>query len=104
MIEKVFQLSQGNEKTIEKVLMDENIQYMHMIFNNGEGTPEHYTNSNVYMTVIRGKLSIFLSDQEFHEYEAGSLLKIPFKTKMTAKNLNDDILELIIVKAPAPKN
>lgn len=102
MIENVFKLSRGNEKAIEKVIYDENIHYLHMVFNQGEGLPEHFSNSNVYMTVLRGVLSIGLGEQQIHEYEAGSLLKIPFQTKMNVKNLGKDILELIVVKAPAP--
>lgn len=104
MIEQVFKLSRGNEKAVEKVIFDENLHYLHMVFNDGEGLPEHFSNSNVYMTVVRGKLSIGLNDQVTHEYEAGTLLKIPFQTKMNVKNLHDELLELIVVKAPAPKN
>jgi quercetin dioxygenase-like cupin family protein len=55
------------------------------------------------MTVIRGTLSIGLDEQEIHEYGSGTLLKIPYQTKMNVKNLHTDTLELIIVKAPAPK-
>ena len=54
------------------------------------------------MTVVRGKLSIALDDQEIHTYEAGTLLKIPENTKMNVRNLHDPVLELIVVKAPAP--
>ncbi len=104
MVEKIFRLSRGNGKAVERVVFDENVHYLHMVFNKGEGLPEHMSNSNVYMTVIRGRLSIGLDDQDIHEYEAGTLLKIPFQTKMNVKNLNDDTLELIVVKAPAPKD
>jgi quercetin dioxygenase-like cupin family protein len=75
-----------------------------MVFNKDEGLPEHNSNSNVYMTVIRGTLSIALGDQNIHRYEAGTLLKIPFDTKMNVKNLDSQKLELIVVKAPAPIN
>jgi quercetin dioxygenase-like cupin family protein len=102
MVEQVYQLETGDKKVVEKVIMDENIHYIHMVFNKDEGLPEHYSNSNVYMTVVRGKLSIALDDQEIHAYEAGTLLKIPENTKMNVKNLNDLVLELIVVKAPAP--
>lgn len=104
MVEKEYKLFKGDEKTIEKVVLDENLHYLHMVFNKDEGLPEHYSNSNVYMTVIRGMLSIGLDDQEIHEYEAGTLLKIPFQTKMNVKNLHSETLELIVVKAPAPKS
>ena len=103
MIEQVFTLARGNQKAVEKVLMDENIHYIHMIFNKGEGMSEHFANAKyVYMTVLRGVLSLGLDDQEIHEYPAGTMLKIPFHTKMNVRNLHDDTLELIVVKAPAP--
>ena len=56
------------------------------------------------MTVLRGVLSIALNGEEVHEYEAGFLLKIPFQTKVNARNLHDQPLELIVVKSPAPQN
>ncbi len=104
MVEQIFKLSIGDEKAIEKIIFDDNLHYLHMVFSQNEGLPEHFSNSNVYMTVIRGKLSIALDNQEIHVYEAGTLLVIPINTKMNVKNLNSETLELIIVKAPAPKN
>jgi quercetin dioxygenase-like cupin family protein len=103
MIEQVFKIAEGNNKTIEKVIQDENIHYMHMILNKGDGLPEHFSNSNVYMTVVRGTLSITLKDQDVHEYPPCSLLKIPEGIKMNIRNLADETLEIIVVKAPAPK-
>jgi quercetin dioxygenase-like cupin family protein len=103
MVEKIFKLSRRDEKAVEKIIFDENVHYLHMVFNQNEGLPEHYSNSNVYMTVVRGRLSIGLNDQDIQEYDAGTLLKIPLQTKMNVKNLDSDTLELIVVKAPAPK-
>ena len=103
MVEQIFKLSVGDEKAVEKVIFDDNIHYLHMVFNNNEGLPEHFSNSNVYMTVVRGKLSIGLDDQDIHKYAKGTLLKIPHRTKMNVKNLDEDVLELIVVKAPSPK-
>lgn len=103
MIEQIFTLTQGNEKTVEKVIIDENIHYMHMILNKGECLPEHFSNAkNVYITVVRGTLSATLNEQETHEYQAGTVLKVPFHTKMNLKNVSEETLEFIVVKAPAP--
>lgn len=104
IVEQVFQLSGGDERAIEKVVFDENLHYLHMVFNQDQGLPEHFSNSNVYMTVLRGTLSIGLNDQSIHEYKAGTLLKIPEGTKMNVNNLHAEVLELIVVKAPAPEN
>ena len=103
MIEQLFKLSITNNKTIEKVIADENIHYNHMILNKGEALPEHYSNSTLYMNVIRGKLSLGLDNQPINNYEIGSLLKIPEGVKMNVQNLHDDVLEITVVKAPAPK-
>lgn len=103
MIEQIYKISPGNEKVVERVIQDENIHYIHMVFNEDEGLPEHFSNSNVYMTVVRGKLSIGLNEQEINEYSKGTVLKIPVNTKMNVKNLSDEVLELIVVKAPAPE-
>lgn len=103
MIEQIFNISQGNERAVERVIQDENVHYIHMIFNQGEGLPEHFSNSTVYMTVLRGKLSIGLGEQVVNLYEAGTVLKIPFNIKMNVNNLNAEVLELIVLKAPAPQ-
>jgi len=103
MIEQVYKFSVSDEKVMERVIIDENLNFIHMLFNKGEGTPEHYTNGNVYMAVVRGTLSIKLGEQDTKQYERGTVLKIPNNVKMLAENLCDDVLELIIVKAPAPK-
>lgn len=102
MVQQVFKLAQGNDKAVERVIFDENVHYLHMVFNKDEGLPEHFSNSNVYMTVLRGRLSIGLNEQVIHEYDAGTLLKIPFQTKMNVRNLHSETLELIVVKAPTP--
>lgn len=104
MIEKVFNYSIDDQKAVEKIIMDDNLNYIHMVFNKEEGLPEHFSNSNVYMTILRGILSIQLDDQEMHEYKKGNILQIPYNTKMNVKNLHDDTLELIVIKAPSPKN
>ena len=103
MIEKVYELTVTDEKVIERVILDENLHYMHMVLPKGEGLPVHATNANVYMTVVRGQLSIALDGQEAHTYPAGTVLGIPYKTRMDARNIGEETLELIVVKAPAPK-
>jgi quercetin dioxygenase-like cupin family protein len=64
MIEQVFKLSTGDTKAIEKVIFDENLHYIHLVFNKDDSLPEHYSNSNVYMTVIRGILIIGFADHQ----------------------------------------
>ena len=72
MIEQVIKLTQGNEKVVERLLVDEHIHYAHIILPAKQSVPQHLTNAQgVYMTVIRGTLSIELGEQGIHEYTAG---------------------------------
>lgn len=103
MVEKVFKLTQGDKGVVEKLLIDENINYVHLIVVPGEGFPEHFSNSNVYMTILRGTISLNLADQGIHEYGGGTMVAVPNNTKMHIQNLHSEPVELIIVKAPAPK-
>ena len=104
MIAQVYQLQNRDSDTriILPVIKDENIHYMHMVLPVETGLPVHFTNSVVYMTVNKGTLSISLSDGEFVEYPSGTILKIPYMIKMDARNGGADLLELLVVKAPAP--
>ena len=102
MIEQIVKLSTDDKKAVKKDKYDENLHYILMVFNKEEGLPEHVSDSNVYMTVVRGAFRIGLGDERPNEYVKGTLLKIPKGVKMNVGNKNDETLELIVVKAPAP--
>lgn len=102
MIEKNYKYTIADTKTIEKLIADENVNINHMILPKGDCLPVHYANTNVYMTVMRGTISLILDDQERHDYEVGSILTIPNKTKMNVCNNEDPVAEILVVKAPAP--
>ena len=44
MVEQIFKLSRDDKKAVEKVIFDENVHYLHMVFNNNEGLHEHLSN------------------------------------------------------------
>lgn len=103
MIEKTYPYTQGDSKIIERIIEDDNVAINHMILPRGEALPEHYSNSNVYMIVVRGKVALQLDDQEVHDYVGGSIIAIPLQTKMNVKNHYDEVVELFVIKAPSPK-
>ena len=104
MIEKTYKFSQTEEKIIERIVDDENINLNHMILRNGESLPEHYSNSNVYMIITKGIMSIKLDEQNFKDYKIGDILNIPYDTKMNVTNQNEQLLEFFVVKSPNPKD
>ncbi|HHW92416.1 MAG TPA: hypothetical protein GX735_06980 [Firmicutes bacterium] len=103
MIEKKFSFTLTDRKHIERILEDDNVAINHMVLPQGEGLPEHYSNSNVYMIVLRGHITLQLNDEEANSHPAGSILNIPYQTKMNVYNNHEEIAEIFVVKAPSPR-
>lgn len=64
MVEKRYKYTVTDEKIIERIIDDKSINLNHMVLSNGTGLPEHFSNSNVYMIITRGIMSIKLQDEE----------------------------------------
>ncbi|MCK9222664.1 MAG: cupin domain-containing protein [Limnochordia bacterium] len=104
MLEKQYTFALTDEKLIERILEDDHVGINHMVLPEGAALPEHYSNSHVYMLVIRGRVTLQLNEQAERHYPAGSIVNIPYKTKMNVMNKDREILELFVVKAPSPKH
>ncbi|NLK00366.1 MAG: hypothetical protein GX318_03885 [Clostridia bacterium] len=104
MIERLYQFQKTQERLIERIIDDENVNLNHLVLPKGGALPEHYSDSNVYMIVIRGQITLKLNDQEEHSYSSGSIVNIPYDTKMNIFNQHDEVLEFFVVKSPSPKN
>ncbi|NLJ33458.1 MAG: hypothetical protein GX349_02555 [Firmicutes bacterium] len=103
MVEKNYPFTLTNKKCIERILADDNVAINHMVLPKGEGLPEHYSDSHVYMIVVRGQITLKLNEEEANSHPAGSILNIPYKTKMNVYNAGEEVTELFVVKAPSPK-
>ena len=104
MIEKIYTYSlDKNKKTIEKIIFDENVNINHMILLQNDFLPVHFSNSNVYMIIINGTMSINLNLEGERKYTVGEIINIPNNIKMDVRNSDSEVLEFFVVKAPAPK-
>lgn len=102
MIEKTYNFTRTEDRVIEKIVADDNLALNHVVLNKDQALPEHFSNSNVYMIVIRGTVSLQLADQPPRSYPAGTIVHIPHNIKMNVSNQEDDTLEFFVVKAPSP--
>jgi quercetin dioxygenase-like cupin family protein len=103
MTERAFNFTRTDQKTIELVINDEHVAINHMILPRGEALPEHRANSHVHMIVVRGLLTLKLEGKGEQKHPAGSIVAIPYQTRMQPRNQDDDVLEFFVVKAPSPK-
>jgi quercetin dioxygenase-like cupin family protein len=104
MIEKVYKYQKIDEKVIERIVDDDNVALNHMVLTKNTGLPEHYSNSNVYMIIVRGTMTLKLNDQKPHKYSTGDIINIPYNTKMNVNNLDEEVLEFFVVKSPNPRH
>ncbi|MGQ9801225.1 MAG: cupin domain-containing protein [Candidatus Saccharicenans sp.] len=102
MIEKTYSFTRTSEKLIEKIIADDNLALNHMVLNQGQALPEHFSNSNVYLIVIRGTITLQLAEQPAHSYPAGTIINVPYNIKMNVSSQAEETLEFFVVKAPNP--
>lgn len=102
MVKGLYDYTVTDEKTIERLIVDEHIHLAHVVLPFGEGLPEHATNANVYMTILRGTLTISLNKEASLTFEKGKIINLAKGTMMHVVNNHSDVLEFIVVKAPAP--
>lgn len=104
MIEKTYSFHQSDEKIIEQIVDDDNLVINHIILTKDTSLPVHYSNSHVYFIIIGGQMTISLNEQETQRYAKGTIVNVPYKTKMNIRNVDDDVLEFFVVKSPNPKD
>jgi len=102
MIEKVYQFTDTDDFIMEKIIDDEHVNINHIVVAPGGSVPVHAANSHVYQIIVRGKISLRLEDEPVVRYPVGSIVEIPFNTKMDIRNEGSETLEFFVVKAPNP--
>lgn len=103
MVEKKYSYKLTDLKIIERIVSDDNVDINHMVLQKGDELPIHYSNSNVYLIIISGNLTISSDEQKPVSYPTGSIVNVPYKTKMHLYNQQEEILEFFVVKSPSPK-
>jgi quercetin dioxygenase-like cupin family protein len=103
MIEKIYPFSLEKGKLIERLVGDDQVMINHITLCKGDTLAEHFSDSNVYLIVTKGTLSLQLDQQKRQDYGCGTLVNIPFHIKMNIGNDSEPLLEFFIVKAPHPR-
>lgn len=102
MIEKLYKYSLSDENIVERLIDTKNASIAHAIVKPQERFPIHNSNAIVHMIIVRGELSAKFNEQDVHCYDAGSILEIPYDTKMELSNEGKQSLEFFAIKAPSP--
>ncbi|HOX14396.1 MAG TPA: cupin domain-containing protein [Spirochaetia bacterium] len=104
MIESAFPFARTDSQTMEKIVDDERVNINHIVVEPGKAVPTHVSNSFVHQVVVRGTLSLSLEDGPATPHPAGTIVAVPFNTKMAIQNEGTETLEFFVVKAPNPRD
>jgi quercetin dioxygenase-like cupin family protein len=104
MVEKIYPYAVTDEKTVEIFLNDDNCSIGHVILKPGDELQEHSTDSNVYLLVVRGELTVTLNTVESKAFDRGAVVNVPYGTVMGMKNSSANVMELFAFKSPNPSN
>jgi len=104
MVEKLYPYSLTDEKTVEIFLNDDNCTIGHVILKPGDSLPEHSTDSNVYLLIVRGELTLSMKHAEKKTFGRGAVVNVPFGTLMGMSNSSAEVMELFAFKSPNPRN
>lgn len=97
-----YRFVETDDRIIERIVDDENLVINHIVLPRGEGVPAHDANSNAYLVILRGLITLDL-EGEVQEWAAGSIVSIAFGTRMKISNDQEDTAEFFVVKAPNPR-
>ncbi|EHO77084.1 cupin domain-containing protein [Fusobacterium ulcerans] len=102
-MKKLYSFNQSEGKLIDKIINDDILMINHIILNKGEFLPEHCSNSNVYMVVVQGTITLQLGNKSEEEHINGTIVNIPNNIKMNVSNKSDGQLEFFVLKVLNPK-
>lgn len=92
----------NDEKMGNRKLVDEkHLLVMQVALKPKQSVPQHNTNSNVHLLVMKGALTINLAGVD-HFVNEGDLLPIAFQTPMMIANASDQGATFLVFKTPNP--
>jgi len=103
MIEKIIRFTIPQKKVIEQLVGDDEVMINHIALGKGETVPIHFSDSNVYLIIVQGTITVRFDEQEPNHHASGSIVQVPFHTKMNISNTQDELGEFFIIKAPHPR-
>ncbi len=103
MLEKTYPFTIPQKKVIEQLVGDDEVMINHIALEKDDTVPIHFSDSNVYLIVVQGTITFIFDEQEAHHHKHGSIVQVPFHTKMNIRNTHDELGEFFIIKAPHPR-
>ena len=100
---QAHQLTEANSQLFENLINSDPVMINHVVIAPGQGFDAHHTDSNVFIHILRGRITLTFADGSCERFTGDQLIEIPYRTFMKLENVDDDPLEIVVIKAPNPK-
>lgn len=94
----IYAYTLTDQETLENVFDRGDCLMNHVIMPPGKVFPKHPTDAHVYITVLRGELTIVLEDEAPIQLKRGQVGNVPKGVMSSLSNVTDDVVELIVLK------
>ncbi len=90
------------DKTIERIVSDDQVMINHVILPAGNTLPRHRTDANVYLILVAGRIRVKLEPDNITTYNSGDIIAIPHETEMEIEQDGSNTAAFFIIKSPNP--
>ncbi len=98
MIEQVQQATKTKEHILENLFEKGPFKLNHVVIKPGQVFPKHNTDADVYIIIVKGKLTLQLADEASSVYEKRQVVHVPYNTPSELSNKSEKITEAYVVK------
>lgn len=100
-----FSFSTGDASLRERVVDQPdrwNLLIAHVVLAVGESVPKHPTDSEAFVTVVRGTLTLELEGLAETQHPRGTVLHLAKGSPMAPRNEGTEVVEFFVIKTPHP--
>ncbi len=94
----IYPYTLTDQDTFENIFDKGDFLMNHVVMPVGKVFPKHPTDSNVYIIVLRGELTVLLEEDAAIILRKGQVGNVPQGVESSLSNMSDEVIELIVMK------
>ena len=94
----IYPYTLTDQETLENIFDRGDCLMNHVVMPPGKVFPEHPTDAHVYITVLRGELTIALEKDVPFRLRRGQVGNVPKGIISSLSNVSEEVVELIVLK------
>lgn len=98
MANEILKYTVDTEEIFEYIIKEDKFEFNHVVIRPGFTFPTHPTDANVIITIVSGRLSVGIAEEDKQVFGKGHVLRVDQGTMSTLGNDTDEPVELFVIK------